>query len=190
LNLKTELLNCVKDLYRSGLNTAMSGNHSVRFERDWMWITPSEVPRYKMKITDLIKVNIKTKAIIGKHKPSREWFMHSYVYQNTEANAIVHSHSPYTLGISISSKFQDVIEEAKIIVGDPIIIGNVPSGSIELASNVSKCFEDKRVRVVIIKNHGVVAIGKNLDQARSIVESLEEWSKVLTVCKIFEAKYT
>ncbi len=74
-------------------------------------------------------------------------------------------------------------------MGDPIIIGNVPSGSIELASNVSKCFEDKRVRVVIIKNHGVVAIGKNLDQARSIVESLEEWSKVLTVCKIFDAKY-
>ena len=189
MNLKTELLNCVKDLYRSGLNTAMSGNHSVRFERDWMWITPSEVPRYKMKITDLIKVNIKTKAIIGKLKPSREWFMHSYIYQNTEANAIVHCHSPYTLGISISSNFQDVIEEAKIIVGDPIIIGNVPSGSIKLASKVSKCFEDKRVRAVIIKNHGVVAIGKNLDQARSIVESLEEWSKVLTVCKIFDAKY-
>ena len=28
-------------------------------------------------------------------------------------------------------------------------------------------------------------IGKNLDQARSVVESLEEWSKVLTVCRIF-----
>jgi ribulose-5-phosphate 4-epimerase/fuculose-1-phosphate aldolase len=41
---------------------------------------------------------------------------------------------------------------------------------------------------VIIKNHGVVAIGKNLDKARSVAESLEEWSKVLTVRKIFEAK--
>jgi hypothetical protein len=28
-----------------------------------------------------------------------------------------------------------------------------------------------------------VAIGKNLDKARSVVESLEEWSKVLTACK-------
>jgi len=108
LNLKTELLNCVKDLYRSGLNTAMSGNHSVRFERDWMWITPSEVPRYKMKITDLIKVNIKTKAIIGKHKPSREWFMHSYVYQNTEANAIVHCHSPYSSIIALNVLYHKI----------------------------------------------------------------------------------
>jgi ribulose-5-phosphate 4-epimerase/fuculose-1-phosphate aldolase len=30
-----------------------------------------------------------------------------------------------------------------------------------------------------------VAIGKNLDEARSVIESLEEWAKVLTVCKIF-----
>jgi len=91
----------------------------------------------------------------------------------------------HTLGISIASKFEEVIEEAKIIVGEPIIIENVPSGTVELASSVSRCFKDSRVRAVIIKNHGVVAIGKNLDEARSVVESLEEWAKVLTVCKIF-----
>ena len=34
----------------------------------------------------------------------------------------------------------------------------------------------------------MVAVGKNLDQARSVVESLEEWSKVLTVCRIFNKK--
>jgi L-fuculose-phosphate aldolase len=76
LNLKTELLNCVKALYTSGLNTALSGNHSARFEKIWMWITPSEIPRYKIKPKDLVKINIKTKEIIGKRKPSREWVMH------------------------------------------------------------------------------------------------------------------
>lgn len=113
MNLKTELVNSVKDLYRLGLNTAISGNHSVRFERIWMWITPSEVPRYKMRSTDLIRVNIKTKAITGKHKPSREWVMHTKIYENTDANAIVHCHSPYTLGISISSRFEEALEEQR-----------------------------------------------------------------------------
>lgn len=188
MNLKTELVNCVKDLYTSGLNTAISGNHSVRFEKILMWITPSEIPRYKLKTKDLIKINLKTNAITGKHKPSREWIMHKRIYENSDANAIVHCHSPFTLGVSISSKFKKVIEEADIIVGDPIIIDNVPSGSVDLASNVSKCFKDNKVRAVIIKNHGVVAIGKNLDKARSVVESLEEWSKVLTVSKIFNVK--
>jgi len=188
LNLKAELVNCVKDLYTSGLNTAISGNQSVRFEKIWMWITTSEIPRYKMKTKDLIKINMKTNAIMGKHKPSREWIMHKKIYENSDANAIVHCHSPFTLGVSISSNFKKIIEEADIIVGDPIIIDNVPSGSIDLASNVSRCFRDNKVRAVIIKNHGVVAIGKNLDKARSVVESLEGWSKVLTVSKIFNVK--
>ncbi|MGI8720259.1 MAG: class II aldolase/adducin family protein [Nitrososphaeraceae archaeon] len=73
--------------------------------------------------------------------------------------------------MSISSKFNEVLEEAKVVVGDPVIIENDPSGSVELATNVSRCFEDSSVRVVIIKNHGVVAVGKNLDRARSVVES-------------------
>jgi len=188
LNLKAELVTCVKDLYTLGLNTAISGNHSVRFEKILMWITPSEVPRYKMKTKDLIKINLKTNAITGKHRPSREWVMHKRIYENSDANAIVHCHSPFTLGVSISSKFKKIIEEADIIVGDPIIMDNIPSGSVDLASIVSKCFRDNKVRAVIIKNHGVVAIGKDLHKARSVVESLEEWSKVLTVSKIFSSK--
>jgi len=188
LNLKAELVTCVRDLYTLGLNTAISGNHSVRFDKIWMWITPSEIPRYKMKTTDLIRINMKTNAIMGKHKPSREWVMHKKIYENSGANAIVHCHSPFTLGVSISSKFKKIIEEADIIVGDPIIMDNIPSGSVDLASIVSKCFRDNKVRAVIIKNHGVVAIGKDLHKARSVVESLEEWSKVLTVSKIFSSK--
>jgi ribulose-5-phosphate 4-epimerase/fuculose-1-phosphate aldolase len=64
-----ELLNCVKAFYESGLNTAISGNHSVRAERIWMWITP-EIPRYKIKTADPVKINLKTNEIIGKYKPS------------------------------------------------------------------------------------------------------------------------
>lgn len=51
-----------------------------------------------------------------------------------EINAIVHCHSPYTLGISISSKFDEVLEEAKVLVGDPFIIENVPSGLVDLGN--------------------------------------------------------
>ena len=37
----------------------------------------------------------------------------------------------------------------------------------------------------MIENHGVVAIGKDIDQARAVVEALEEWSKILTIAEIF-----
>ena len=116
--------------------------------------------------------------------------MHVSIYKKLgKVNAIVHTHSP-TLGIAISvlDKFQQhIIEEAKIVVGNPIIIPNKPSGSTELANIVSKAFGQSggSTRAVIIENHGVVAVGSNIHQARAVVEALEEWAKILTISKIF-----
>jgi L-ribulose-5-phosphate 4-epimerase len=188
---KKALVNCVKDLYRMGFTSPVSGNHSMKIENtNWMWITPSGVLRYNLREEDLVKVNLKTGISLGKLKPSIEWYMHLSIYKKSKVNAIVHTHSPYTLGIAISltNQFQHVLEEAKIIVGDPVIVSNKPSGSKELADIVSEAFghtDAKKLRAVIIKNHGVVAIGNNIHEARAVVEALEEWAKILTITKIF-----
>lgn len=185
---RQELVDCVKSLYARGLTTSVSGNHSVRMDGSnnrWMWITPSGVPRYKMRPADLVKVNLKTGKALGKIKPSIELEMHRSIYNvRPDINAIVHTHSPFTIGVSISSKFRHVIEEAKIVVGEPRIVANSPSGSTKLAEAVSDEFK-KGARVVVIKNHGVVAGGSDIEHSRAIVESLEEWAKILTVARVF-----
>ena len=174
-----------------GFTSSVSGNHSVKTEnRKWMWITPTGVPRYNLREGDLVKVNLKTGRSLGKLKPSIEWYMHLSIYKKSKVNAIVHTHSPYTLGVAISvtNQFQHVLEEAKIIVGDPVIVSNKPSGSKELADIVSEAFGNRggeKLTAVIIKNHGVVAVGNNIHEARAVVEALEEWAKILTITKIF-----
>jgi len=113
--------------------------------------------------------------------------LHRNIYnKRQDVNAVVDTHSPFTIGVSISStRFQHVIEEAKIVVGQPVIISNKPSGSKDLAESVSGAFQKGGgvTRGVVIKNHGVVAVGKDIHQARAVVESLEEWAKILTVSK-------
>jgi hypothetical protein len=48
--------------------------------------------------------------------------------------------SPYTLAAAISiDEFQHIIEEAKIVVGNPAIIANKPSGSLELEKPSRNC---------------------------------------------------
>jgi L-fuculose-phosphate aldolase len=184
LDSRKELVDCVKSLYGMGLTTSVSGNHSIR-AGSWMWITPSGVPRYRMRPADLVKVDLKTGRAIGRSKPSIELEMHGSIYGvRPDVNAIVHTHSPFTIGVSISAKFRHVIEEAKIVVGDPAVIENRPSGSAELARAVSDEFK-KGARAVVIKNHGVVAGGADIDHAKAIVESLEEWAKILTVAQVF-----
>lgn len=181
---RQELLECVKSLYAMGLTTSISGNHSIRMGRS-MWITPSGIPRYRMRLVDLVKVNLMTGKTIGKIKPSIELEMYRSIYNVRQGiNAIVHTHSLFTIGVSISSKFRHVIEEAKIVVGNPAVIANHPSGSAALARAVSDEFR-KGVKVAVIKNYGVVAGGNNIAHARAIVESLEEWAKILTVAQVF-----
>lgn len=169
-----------------------------------MWITPSRVPRYILKEKDLVKVDLENDIPINSSnaddgrpnktlKPSSEWRMHACIYNKLkEINAVVHTHSPYTLAVPISeNEFQHVIEEAKIIVGNPTIIANIPAGSTDLANAVSNAFKEgkeekeKEMRAVIIRNHGVVSIGNNIHEARAIIESLEEWSKILVLSKVF-----
>jgi L-fuculose-phosphate aldolase len=186
LNNKKELVECVKSLYWLGLTTSVSGNHSIRVRNGWMWITPSGLSRYKIRPNNLVKVNLKTGKAFGNIRPSIELNLHRNIYNNRQdVNAIVHTHSPFTIGISISSKFQHVIEEARIVVGDPVVISNRPSGSKDLAESVSGAFQNRATRAVVIKNHGVVAVGKDIHQGRAIVESLEEWAKILMVSEIF-----
>jgi L-fuculose-phosphate aldolase len=169
-----------------GLTTSISGNHSIRFRNKWMWITPSGISRYKIHSNHLVKVHLKTSKVFGNIRPSIELNLHRNIYnKRQDVNAIVHTHSPFTIGVSISSKFQHVIEEAKIVVGQPVIISNKPSGSKDLAESVSTAFQKGATRAVVIKNHGVVAVGKDIHQARAVVESLEEWAKILTISEIF-----
>ena len=134
--------------------------------------------------------NVETGKTLGRLKPSIEWHMHLSIYKKSrKLNAIVHTHSPYTFGIAISGiyQFRHIIKEAKVVVGDPVIIANKPSGSTELANIVSEAFGrgGEKLKAVIIKNHGVVAVGNNIHQARAIVEALEEWAKILTISKIY-----
>ena len=49
-------------------------------------------------------------------------------------------------------------------------------------NRIQKC---TTIAQIIFRNHGVVAVGSNIDQARAVVEALEEWAKILTVAKIF-----
>ena len=82
-----------------GFTSPVSGNHSIRIQDKWMWITPSAIPRYTLKEKDLVKVHLESgKTGSSGSKPSIEWRMHVSIYDKlSKVNAIVHTHSPYTL---------------------------------------------------------------------------------------------
>ena len=88
----------------------------------------------------------------------------------------MHTHSPYATGFSFSNKKISRLEGFGKIK-DPYlkIIEYAPPGSRELVKSASQGLEKEDV--LILKNHGVLAVGLDLDEAALLAEFTESSAK-------------
>jgi ribulose-5-phosphate 4-epimerase/fuculose-1-phosphate aldolase len=96
-------------------------------------------------------VKANTFYVEGKKKPSSESIMHHLIYQNNaDINAVFHGHNNTIVANA---------EKLKL----PITEKEYAPGTIELANEVLKVVGEGRL--VVLKNHGFVALGKTMDEA-------------------------
>lgn len=165
-----------KKLVNFGLAGAHFGNISVRIG-DKILITRSGSMLDELDEDAIVKVDLNkpTSRVI---RASTETIVHRAIYQRTQALAIIHGHSPFAIVQSMINKRKSLTPEdceSKYFLGEiPIITGE--PGSDRLAENAAKAL--KNHKGVIVKGHGTFAIGKNLEEAYTVVSSIEQ------VCKI------
>jgi ribulose-5-phosphate 4-epimerase/fuculose-1-phosphate aldolase len=154
------------------------GNVSVRVDNTKMAITPSEVKYHDLSVGDICIVGFDNKKIDIKKgfKPSIEAGMHSVIYQKRpEINAIVHTHQTYGSVFAIlNMPIPILFDEVSWALGEKIeVVPYALSGSQELATNVGTKLSNK-ANAYIIQNHGILALGKNIDKALLNAELLEK----------------
>ncbi len=183
-------------LYEKGLVPGKSGNVSFRFVENGsekVAITPSGVSLRDVNEKNVVFVDMDGKKLEGKnliddsethYNPSSEVFMHINVYKkNDNVNGIVHTHSPVATGFAFAEEKIKRLEGFGTIKNPfiPFVEYSTP-GTMELAKNVSKALENEDV--VLLKRHGVVACGENLDDASLLVEFVEETAKIQFVSSL------
>jgi L-fuculose-phosphate aldolase len=178
-------------LYEKRLVPGKSGNISIRFknnEHEQIAVTPSGLSLKALDENDIIIVDINGNIIYSTDKkPTSELLMHLKIYHNREdVNAVVHTHSPIATGFSFAGEKIERIEGF-----GPIQVQFIPfvdyysPGSVELAEAVSKAL--KKTDTIILKDHGIVALGKNLDEASLLAEFIEESAKTQFIKQILMA---
>jgi len=176
--LKRGICRVMRNLYRRGLVSALSGNVSARLpgSREF-WITPSGVFKGGLRPGDLVKLDLDGRVVAGSRRPSVEARMHAAVYRvRPDVNAIVHAHNPFTVGLVSAGVDLDpsVSAEALTYIGSRIeVVPYAPPGSEELAELVAER-ASRGVRAIVLQNHGVVTLGSNLYEAEAVAEALEE----------------
>lgn len=154
------------------------GNVSVRVNDAAMAITPSWVKYQEISVADICIVGPGLSVIEGndKLKPSVEAGMHSIIYQRRpDVHAIVHTHQIYgSVFALINTPIPALLDEVSFSLGPKVeIIPYALSGSPELVNNVESMLSNN-ANAYILQNHGVLALGKNLDKAVHHAELLEK----------------
>lgn len=153
--------------YMEGLVAGTSGNVSeYDHETGIMAITPSNVDYKLMKMEDVVLMKLDGEIIEGEFKPSSEWKMHAEVYKNLKhVNAVIHTHSPRATSFAVIHETIPVIlvEMLPFLGGDiPLANFGLP-GTSELGAEAVRALNNRNS--CLLSNHGVLAIGNNLDQA-------------------------
>ena len=183
-NIKEEIVEIGKRLYNAKLNRGYGGNFSVRDE-DFIYITPSGLPKDKLDYTDIVVIDFKGNLVEGQGKPSSEILFHILIYKKRgDVNAIIHAHPAFATGFSIAqTPIEDGIhEESCIVLGKVPVIPYEVTSSKELAEKVGDVITNHDA--ALLANHGAIAVGEDLERAFRKIEELELLCKMITVATI------
>lgn len=170
---KEQIAYFMQRLYRQKLTTTSGGNISVRCG-DTILITPSGLDKGTITAEQIGEMDMHGKLLGKTFKPSIESQMHLAVYLcRPDIRAIVHAH-PVTgcsfaaSGIPINTRLGS---ESYAILGTPAYADYALMGTVELAGKVAKAAGQSNC--VIMRNHGVLTVGKTLLEAFDRLEVLE-----------------
>lgn len=160
-----------------GSKRGSGGNVSARIDAPAMAITPTSV-RYRDLIpADICIVGLEDLAVIeGKLAPSVESGMHSAIYlARPDVRAVAHTHQLYGSVFSlINEPVPALFEEVALSLGAAVeVIPFAPYGSADLARNVAARLSSN-ANAYVIQNHGILALGKDLETALLNAELLEK----------------
>lgn len=168
------------DLFISGLNNSHSGNMSVRLNRQ-MGITRSGAMLHRLEFSDIVETLIAHEDEEA-GRASREQPVHRAIYQQTQAQAIVHAHPPTLVAISsFLENFTPIDAEGAYFFpsGVPVVKVTNAIASDEVAGKVAPLL--KTFKIVIVRGHGTFAAGENLEDAFHYTSSLEHSARIAMI---------
>ena len=164
--IKQEMIEAALEMKRNNLITLAGGNVSCRMENGDMIVTPSGMYYEIMKPEHMIVFDKDHNIIEGTSKPSVDTPALLYIFDKMpEVNAVLHTHQPYATAVGLIA---DELPCCLTTLSNatrgavPVAPYSAP-GRLSMGELAVDYIGDKLA--VILKNHGVISVGKNLHDA-------------------------
>lgn len=184
-DIKKEIVFYANLLDEKGLVNTLEGNLSILDrETEELYITPSGT-RKRFLNEDMIAVVKNGEQIAGSVKKSSEYLLHEAALKaRPDCNAVAHIHAPYLTayaycGQDISLKCSTTFA---LVYGEKIpCLPYGEAGTVHIADGIEEAIKDHDL--ILLGNHGVVSVGKTMEDAVKIIEAAEEVLKIYHITK-------
>jgi L-fuculose-phosphate aldolase len=180
---KKQVIEAAQEMERKGLVVGTAGNISLRIKaadgRELLAITPSGRYYDSLKVDDIVVVDFAGQKVEGELKATIETIMHIEVHKaRKKMNAVVHAHPPFCSALAVAGMdIPPLIDEQVVLIGGEIKVAQYAlPGTPELAKNAVSALGPRNA--VILANHGVLAVGRDMREALTICELAEELAKI------------
>ena len=179
---RQEVLDAVRRIAGLGLVAHASGNVSRRIptrDGDLYAVSASRVPYHRFGIDDVLVVDANVDPIVGDGIPSSESLAHLAVYAaRPDVGAVIHTHSVHASAFAVAARpIPCVLDEQVVTLGGAVQVAEYgASASQQLADNAVRALGDGAA--VLLRNHGVLGVGRDLEEAVAVVELVERVARV------------
>lgn len=182
---KKQILRACMRMKEYQLISLTGGNISLKIDDNTYLVTPSGMLYEEMVPEDICVIDHDCKLIEGNRKPSSDSSALVYIFDHIEGvNCVIHTHQPYATAIgfnndSLPACMVTLIDavHARINVAPWTKSSDIGMGKlcVEYAGDAS---------AVIMKHHGVITFGKDLEEALYSAVYLEEAAKTYCMARI------
>lgn len=179
---KQQLLNAAFKLDRYGLIALSGGNLSLRTSTGEVVVTPSGMIYDEMTADDMLVVDLEGNVIEGTRKASVDTEALLYIFKRMpKVNAVIHTHQPYATGLGlVMDEIPCNLSTMANATEGPVNVAEYGDpGSLSMGVQAVRSIGDRLA--VVLKHHGVIAVGRNLRQALFSCVYLEEACKTIQV---------
>jgi L-fuculose-phosphate aldolase len=171
---RRQIVDYGKKMIRSGLTTGSGGNLSILCrDSHLIAIGPSGIDYAEVTSEDVVVVDLNGTVVEGRLNPSSELSFHIALYDSRpDISAVVHTHSVYATTMACMHWEIPAVHYLVAFSGKKVPLADYATfGSPDLAANVVRGIAD--YNAVLLANHGLVAVGGNINNAFNVAEEIE-----------------
>lgn len=178
--LRREAIHWLSKVDRRGWVANHDGNLTARLEAGRLLASPTSFSKGEIREDDLLVLDAAGKVIQGRHKVFSEIDLHLRALElRPDAQVVLHAHPPVATGFAVAGLEVDprMIAEAVVSLGDrvPVAPYALPGtrAAVDALDTTLPWYD-----VVLLANHGALAVGKDLEQAFLRLELVEHLARI------------